>query len=211
VAVAREHGGFAAELVAAPTVTYRNLLGWIRLTQGRFAEAEGYFRAALAEAEAQHEHFFIASEASHVALTLAFAGSPGAEPFVASAVERATQVGAVRQLAQARVADALVRLSGAGALAELEQVRRDLRLAGDEGDERLPLLGSVLVLVRAGRTAEAQQRAQELAQLMDERLTHRCLGQIARWLAFPDAEDSASSLVWGDDAAAVAARWRAAG
>jgi len=47
--------------------------------------------------------------------------------------------------------------------------------------------------------------------LMDERLTHRCLGQIARWLAFPDAEDSASSLVWGDDAAAVAARWRAAG
>ena len=210
VAAAREHGGFAAELVAAPTVTYRNLLGWIRLTQGRFAEAEAFFRAALAEAEAQHEHFFVASEASHVALTLAFAGTPRAEPFVASAVERATQVGAVRQLAQARVADALVRQRSPGAaLAELEQVRRDLRLAGDESDERLPLLGSVLVLVRAGRMSEAQQRALELAQLMDERLTHRCLGQIARSVAFPDADD-ATELVWGDDPSAVAARWRAA-
>jgi len=67
----------------------------------------------------------------------------------------------------------------------------------------------VLVLVRAGRMSEAQQRALELAQLMDERLTHQCLGQIARSVAFPDADD-ATELVWGDDPSAVAARWRAA-
>ena len=68
--------GKLSRILQTVAITQRSLMGWIRFTQGRFADAEHQFREALAEAQRQASEFFTVSEEAHLALTLAISASP---------------------------------------------------------------------------------------------------------------------------------------
>ncbi|HET8660432.1 MAG TPA: hypothetical protein VFM55_15700 [Micromonosporaceae bacterium] len=194
-----------------PVVTARSLAGWVRLTQGRFDEATGAFQAALDAARSTGDRFFVSSELSHLALAGVLAAPGEAGEVVRQALREADTVGAVRQLAQARTADAVLRAAGGevdGALGRLGTVMQLLEGAGDQVELRLPLLALVVVLARAGRTGDAVRRAGELREFARRHDAHACLAVVGGWLAGePDAERHFPGLRWGDDPATVRDRW----
>ncbi|HEX4865520.1 MAG TPA: hypothetical protein VFV02_15735, partial [Acidimicrobiales bacterium] len=209
--VAVEQQDDAVDFLKSVSVTHRSLVGWIRFTQGRFQEAAESFNQGLDIARSWGDEFFVASELAHLAITTSFGNAPDAPRYVKLAVRQSERVGAIRQLAQARTAEALAGVRDAdleGRLSRLSDVATGLVRAGDDVEVRLPLFARVVLLTRAGFLEEAREEAVKLGDLAKELSAHICLAEIGSWLSLAETVTGKEIVEsWGDDLESVRRRW----
>jgi hypothetical protein len=214
LAQAESNGGDSAELASIDpvSVTARNLLGWTCFTRGDFKKSHNHFLEALSAGREAGSPFFESSELSHLALVEAIYLGDSASPRIQEAIQAAEHVGAVRQLAQARVAETLLAPRGAGArsaVRALESLRENLVATGEVIEARLPLLAEALVCRRNDDYTGASRAYDMLSAMSRSHSAFSAFVVIASWLSNRPLDSALRQPVWGVRADQVRRRWLA--